>query len=244
VAVSGLARDFGGSLGQNIARDAAENIVMGDHAATRALVEDMARNEQINYLAIADRDGHIVASTQAGETDRALPAVATATRPLSNGIASYQARLAGTHGLQDTLMFDVPIRYQTKTVGSLRLGVSEAPLQAAQNTALGVIALVLLTTLATVLLTAYLLFRRLRGALDLLAASLLRAARGDYLHRIRIARRDELGRVFAAFNLLGETLAAPRETVAVVAEVHKPDLLLQPTQIIPAARTREPENSP
>ena len=244
VAVSGLARDFGSSLGQNIARDAAENIVMGDRAATRALVEDMARNEQINYLAIADRDGHIVASTQAGENDRVLPAVATATRPLSNGIASYQARLAGTHGLQDTLMFDVPIRYQTKTVGSLRLGVSEAPLQAAQNTALGVIALVLLTTLATVLLTAYLLFRRLRGALDLLVASLLRVARGDYLHRIRIARRDELGRVFAAFNLLGETLAAPKETVAVVAEVRKPELVLQPTQIIPVARTREPENSP
>ncbi|RUL77726.1 protein kinase domain-containing protein [Dyella choica] len=235
VAVTGLAQDFGSSLGQNIARDAAENIVMGDHAATRALVQDIANNAQIDYLAIADRDGKIIASTQFGEDGQNLQASAgTAMRQLSNDIASYHARLAGTHGLQNALVFEVPIRYQTKTVGHLRLGVSEAPLQAAQNTALGVIGLVLLTTLAAVLLTAYWLFRRLRGALDLVVASLLRVARGDHQHRIRIVRRDELGRVFAAFNLMGEALETQNEPVAVVSEVPKPHVVLQPTQILPA----------
>ncbi|HKT29174.1 protein kinase domain-containing protein [Dyella sp.] len=233
VAVTGLAEDFGGSLGQMIARSAAEDIVMDDHAATRALVQDMARNEQLDYLAIADRDGTILASTQPGENDQPLPPVTVATRQWSNGTQSYHARLVGTHGLQNALVFDVPIHYQTKTVGRLRLGVSQAPLHTAQNTALGVIGLVLLTTLAAVLLTAYWLFRRLRGALDLMVASLLRVARGDYQHRIRIVRRDELGRLFAAFNLMGETLGTPPEKVAVVSDVPKPDLALQPTQILP-----------
>lgn len=239
VAVTGLAEDFGGSLGQIIARSAAENIVMGDRAATRALVQDMARNEQLDYLAIADRDGKILASTQPGENDQSLPAATAATRRWPNGIESYHARLAGTHGLQDALVFDVPIRYQTKRVGSLRLGVSQAPLRAAQNTALGVIGLVLLTTLAGVLLTAYWLFRRLRGALDLVVASLLRVARGDYQHRIRIVRRDELGRLFAAFNLMGETLGTPPEKVAVVSAAPKPAPTPQPTQILPVAGTPE-----
>ncbi|GGA38362.1 protein kinase domain-containing protein [Dyella nitratireducens] len=239
VAVTGLAEDFGGSLGQMIARSAAENIVMGDRAATRALVQDMARNEQLDYLAIADRDGKILASTQAGENDQTLPAVTVATRQWTNGIESYHARLAGTHGLQNALVFDVPIRYQTKTVGRLRLGVSQAPLHTAQNTALGVIGLVLLTTLAAVLLTAYWLFRRLRGALDLMVASLLRVARGDYQHRIRIVRRDELGRLFAAFNLMGEALGTPPEKVAVVSDVPKPEVVLHPTQIIPVAGSEE-----
>ena len=243
VAVTGLAEDFGGSLGQMIARSAAENIVMDDHAATRALVQDMARNEQLDYLAIADRDGKILASTQPGENDQALPPATVATRQWSNGIQSYHARLAGTHGLQNALVFDVPIRYQTKTVGRLRLGVSQAPLHTAQNTALGVIGLVLLTTLAAVLLTAYWLFRRLRGALDLMVASLLRVARGDYQHRIRIVRRDELGRLFAAFNLMGEALGTPPEKVAVVSDVPKPDLALQPTQILPVTGTHERQHT-
>jgi serine/threonine-protein kinase len=239
VAVTGLAEDFGSSLGQNIARSAAENIIMGDRAATRALVQDIARNEQIDYLAIADHEGKIVASTQPGESDQVLPAAAMAVQRLSNGIDSYHARLMGTHGLQDALVFDVPIRYQTKTVGRLRLGVSEAPLRTAQNTALGVIGVVLLTTLAAVLLTAYWLFRRLRGALDLMVASLLRVARGDYQHRIRIVRRDELGRLFAAFNLMGETLATQPEKVAVVSDVPKPEVALQPTQILPVQKVPE-----
>lgn len=230
VAVSGLAQDFGSSLGQIIARDAAENIVMDDHAATRALVQDMTRNEQIDYLAIADRDGKIIASTQAGENTQILPdATVAKQRHLSNGINTYRARMVGKHGLQNALVFDVPIRYQTKTVGRLRLGVSEAPLQAAQQTALGVIALVLLTTLAAVLATAYWLFRSLRGALDLLVASLLRMARGDHAHRIRIVRRDELGRVFAAFNLMGEALGM-RHDAPVVRKMATVDA--QPTQIL------------
>lgn len=232
VAVSGLAQDFGSSLGQIIARGAAENIVMGDRAATRALVQDMARNEQIDYLAIADRDGKIIASTQAGEDNQTLPAAAVTTQQqLSNDIITYRARLAGKHGLQNALVFDVPVRYQTKAVGHLRLGVSEVPLQAAQRTALGVIGLVLLATLVAVLATAYWLFRRLRGALDLLVASLLRMARGDHGHRIRIVRRDELGRVFAAFNLMGETLDAQRDA-PVVRKQEAVAVAAQPTQLL------------
>lgn len=241
VAVTGLAEDFGSSLAQIIARSAAENIVMGDHAATRALVQDMARNEQLDYLAIADRDGTIIASTQVGENDKTLPAATgEAPQQMPNGITSYRARLEGTHGLQNALVFDVPVRYQTKTVGRLRLGVSEAPLQAAQHTAIGVIALALLTTLAAVLVAAYWLFRQLRGSLDLLVASLLRIARGDYQHRIRIARRDELGRLFAAFNLMAETLGAQRDKPVVHTAVHKPEpLAAQPTQLLAVPKTDE-----
>lgn len=240
VAVTGLAQDFGSSLGQIIARGAAENIVMGDHAATRALVEDMARNEQIDYLAIADREGTIIASTQAGENDHPLPPASTAEQQLPNGVASYRARLVGLHGMQNALVFDVPVRYQAKTVGRLRLGVSEAPLQAAQNTAIGVLFLVLLTTLAAVLVTAYWLFRRLRGALDLLVASLLRVARGDYQHRIRIARRDELGRLFAAFNLMGEALGTRPDATPIEAAHPAPSIpVTEPTQLLPVATAKE-----
>ncbi|HUA80510.1 MAG TPA: protein kinase [Dyella sp.] len=245
VAVTGLTQDFGSSLGQIIARDAAENIVMQDRAATRALVEDMARNEQIDYLAIADRDGKIIASTQPDEDNRLLAAAtATSAEKWPHDITSYQSHLNGVRGAQSSLVFDVPIRYQAKTVGELRLGVSETPLQAAQNTALWVIVAVMLTTLAAVLLTAYWLFRRLRGALDILATALLRIARGDYQHRIRLIRRDELGRLFASFNLMGETLSAqspstPQDALAAGPVPTKHHSSPQSTQIFPLPDTNE-----
>ncbi|WP_233842675.1 protein kinase [Dyella sp. 2HG41-7] len=245
VAVTGLTQDFGSSLGQIIARDAAENIVMQDRAATHALVEDVARNEQIDYLAIADRDGKVIASTQSDEDGQPLAAAPDkATDQLPHDIASYQSHVSGVHGTQSSLVFDVPIRYQTKTVGKLRLGVSETPLQAAQNTALWVLGVVMLTTLAAVLLTAYWLFRRLRGALDILSTALLRMARGDYQHRIRLIRRDELGRLFASFNLMGETLSAeqtnpPHHVPAARSTTPSHDTSSQPTQILRLPDTNE-----
>ncbi|CAM5268210.1 non-specific serine/threonine protein kinase OS=Rhodanobacter lindaniclasticus OX=75310 GN=B1991_14730 PE=4 SV=1 [Rhodanobacter lindaniclasticus] len=186
-AVTGLAQDFGSSMGRMVAGESAENLLLGDHAATRALVTDISRNRQIHYLAIADRSGEIIASTQQNEIGRKL--------------------LAAT-GQGDMLLFDVPIQYQAKTIGELRLGISNAELRAAQKTTLWVIALVLALTLAAVVGAAYWLFRRPLMMLNLLGDALLRVARGDFAHRIRLARRDEFGRLFATFNLMNSTLQA------------------------------------
>jgi serine/threonine-protein kinase len=184
-AVTGLALDFGSSMGRMIAGESAENLLLGDHAATRALVTDISRNRQIHYLAIADRGGEIIASTQQNEIGR---------------------KLLAAQGQGDMLLFDVPIHYQTKTIGELRLGISNAELRAAQKTTLGVIALVLALTLAAVVGAAYWLLRRPLMMLNLLGDALLRVARGDFAHRIRLARRDEFGRLFATFNLMNSTL--------------------------------------
>jgi serine/threonine-protein kinase len=187
-----------------VASEAAENLLLGDHAATRALVEDIARNQQIHYLAIADRYGAVVASTQPAEIGHALPAApAGGNRVAGDAITSYQGTASSSDAM---LLFDVPIRYQTKTVGALRLGVSDAPLRAAQHTTLGVIVAVLLMSLAAVVGAAYWLLWRLQIALDLLADALMRVARGDYGHRIRLQRHDELGRLFGAFNLMNGAL--------------------------------------
>jgi tRNA A-37 threonylcarbamoyl transferase component Bud32/HAMP domain-containing protein len=239
-AVNGLAQDFGGSLARMIASDAAENIVIGDKAATRALVEDVARNQQIDYLAIADRDGGIIASTRAGDAGQALGPVANAPQQsLPNDIVTFRSRQAGGDRRQDMLMFDVPIRYQAKRVGRLRLGISDAPLRAAQATALWVLAAVLVGTVLAVLGAAYGLFRRLQVLLEVLASGLLHIARGDYQHRIRLVRRDEFDRLFAAFNLMGESLGnKPGETPVKTAS--RVDVPIQPTQIItPPAETSE-----
>ncbi|MDE3071812.1 MAG: protein kinase [Pseudomonadota bacterium] len=234
-AVTGLALDYGRSLGRMVAGESAENLLLGDRAATRALVEDISRNQQIQYLAIADRHGEIVASSQPQEVDRPL-AAPTGQKYLSrsDGIESYRSRIASDPNQGEMLLFDVPIRYQTKTIGDLRLGVSDAPLRAAQRTTLWVIAGVLLVTLLAVVGAAYWLFRRLLILLDLLGDALLRVARGDFQYRIRLVRRDELGRLFAAFNLMNGALQnrqrPPGESAPAATAAADPS---QPTQIMP-----------
>ena len=229
-AITGLALDFGSSMGRMIASEAAENLLLGDQPGTRALVEDMARNEQIHYLAIANRYGQVIASTRHDQLGGKFTALAAQSQVAVNGdTASY--RVARAAGRDDMLVFDVPVRYQAAAVGALRLGVSTTPLRAAQRTALGVIAAVLLLTLLAVVGAAWWLSRRLATLLDLITDGLLRVARGDTRHRIRLVRRDELGRLFAAFNVMAGALHKRPQPLATGATTTV--AATQPTRILP-----------
>lgn len=234
-AVTGVALDFGSSMGRMIASESAENLLLGDQAATRALVTDVSRNQQIRYLAIADRDGSVIASTQAQEVGQRLPAPDGEKYLARSGdIQSYLSRTAGDRGQGGMLLFDVPIQYQAKTVGELRLGISNAALRAAQRTTLGVIAVVLVLTLAAVVGAAYWLFRRPLNLLALLGDALLKVARGDFRHRIRLARRDEFGRLFDAFNLMNGALQARQHRSAAPAPAAAGEDVTRPTRIMAA----------
>ena len=234
-AVTGLAQDYGRSLGRMVAGEAAENLLLDDRAATRALVQDISRNRQIYYLAIANRYGEVIASTRGDELGKPLP-VRTNEEflPGAGDVASYRVRIPDGSDPGEMLVFDVPVRYQTAQVGQLRLGISDAPLRAAQKTTLKAIVAVLLVTLAAVTGAAWWLFRRLLGLLDVLGEAMLRAGRGDFSHRIRLVRHDELGRLFAAFNLMCNALQArerrPRRPMARPSSAP----LELPTRILPA----------
>lgn len=232
-AVSGLATDFGGSLGRMVASQSAENLLLGDDAATRALVQDVSRNQQIHYLAIANRTGQVVASTAPAQIGGALPAAPAAARPLDGGVTSYQGRVDGAPD-DAMLLFDVPIRYQDKDVGELRLGVSRAPLVAAQHTTFWVIAAVLVLTLAAMVGAAYLLFRRPLALLGMLGEAMMHVARGEFGYRIRLARRDELGRLFATFNLMNGALQARQSSEGPAPSRAAADAASQPTLVLQA----------
>jgi serine/threonine-protein kinase len=117
-------------------------------------------------------------------------------------------------------------------VGELRLGVSDAPLRAARKTTLWVIVAVLLATLAAVVGAAWWMSRRLLALLDVLGSALLRVARGDFRYRIRLVRRDELGRLFAVFNLMNSALQSrPRRARQAVSDAAANDVA-RPTQML------------
>jgi serine/threonine-protein kinase len=208
-ALTGLAVDFGASLGRTIAHETAEDLLLNDRTAVRALVTDMQRNDQIRYLAVADREGKVIASAQPGEVGARLTSLPEQgeTRELAGNILSYHGAVPQAAGSEDMLLFDVPVRYQEHPIGTLRLGVDATPLETANRTTLGAMLTALLATLVVVLGAAWWLFRRLLAPVDVLRDALLRVARGDFDHRIRLIRRDEFGRLFTTFNLMNESLA-------------------------------------
>lgn len=245
VAITGVALDYGGSLGRMIANESAENLLLGDHAATRGLVASIARNRQIDYLAIADRYGDVIASTQQAQVGGKLPSLAArAHLSRSDDIESYRVPAASGARQGGMLLFDVPIRYQSTVVGDLHLGISDGRLRAAQKTTLWVIISVLVMTLVLVVGAAYWLSRRLLALMDLLGSAMLRVARGDLRYRIRLVRRDELGRLFAVFNLMSDALqtrqhpsgGAPAETSAAAVD--------RPTKVTPAADSAARDTTP
>jgi nitrate/nitrite-specific signal transduction histidine kinase len=70
-----------------------------------------------------------------------------------------------------------------------------------------------------------------------LTDALMRVARGDFRYRIRLSRRDELGRLFNAFNLMNGALqvrpsSARKPAAAPTANVS------QPTRILPAPKRK------
>ncbi|WP_445145610.1 protein kinase domain-containing protein [Dyella sp. Tek66A03] len=232
-AVTGLATDFGSSLGRMVASESAENLLLGDDAATRALVQDIAHNQQIHYLAIANREGYVVASTLPTDVGHGLAHLdETHRRTLANGVDSYLGQVVDGAQDHEMLLFDVPIRYQSKAIGELRLGVSNAPLVAAQHTTFWVIVAVLVVTLTAMIGAAYWLFRRPLALLGLLGDALLRVAGGDYSYRIRLVRRDELGRLFAAFNMMSSALQA-RQTPETKLPRASAEATSQPTLVMP-----------
>ena len=236
-AVNGLALDYGSSLGRMIAHESAENLLLDDNAATQALVEDVTRNRQIHYIAIADYSGTVIASTLPSEVGKPLPSLAQHDFLSSEDeVKSYRSHVKGARN--EMLLFSTPIQYQDKTVGELHLGISNAALVSAQHTTLWVIATVLAVTLLAVIGAAYWLFRRPLILLDLVSEAMMRVARGDFRYRIRLVRSDELGRLFTAFNLMNQSLYARLRAAGGLKREDRVERAVQTTRILPGARTR------
>ena len=164
--------------------------------------------QRVKYLLRAQKAGHT----------GTLDPLATGLLPLCFGAATKFSHAA--------------LEADKTYVAALRLGISTEPLRTAQKTILWVIVAVLLLTLVAVVGAAYWLFRRPLALLDMLGDALLRVARGDFHYRIRLERRDELGRLFTAFNLMNGALQTRHHLAERPSPHAAADDATQPTQII------------
>ncbi len=204
-AMSGVAYDYGLTLAQMLAVESAEDLLLKDHIALQVLVDEMARNHNIVQLAISDRDGRIVAATEAARVGTAAAPAADSRHVLQRDARNVYEADDGQAGY---ILFDAPIAYEQRELGRIELGLSTAALDAANRTTLLAMAAAMLVILLCVFIGAYVLSRRLVVPIEILRTALRQIGRGRFDTRIRLHRNDEFERLFAAYNTMADTLEA------------------------------------
>ncbi len=205
-AMTNVAFDYGLTLTRVLAVESAEDLLLNDAIAIQALVDKMALNREIVHLSISDREGRVVASSDAHLTGAAGLAPAPGRHLLRRDGQDVYAADDGRGGSH--FLFDTPIQYQQHELGRLRVGLSTAAQAAANRTTLAAMSAVLLVILVTVFIGAYALSRRLAIPIEILRRALGRIAQGRLDSRIRLQRNDEFERLFAAYNTMADSLEA------------------------------------
>ncbi|PKM02676.1 MAG: serine/threonine protein kinase [Gammaproteobacteria bacterium HGW-Gammaproteobacteria-6] len=205
-ASTGLAFDYGFTLSRLIADQAAEDLLLEDHVALRAMVAAMARNRDIAFLQVSDASGVIVASTNDSLVES--ESLADSERSLLQTRDAQQVFSASNNAAGQIMLFKTPVSYQDHAIGSLRVGMSTAGLSAANRTTVTAMVVLMLITLVVVFAGAYTLSRRLMVPIELVRRALWKITQGHFDSRIRQHRDDEFERVFSAYNAMADSLEA------------------------------------
>jgi serine/threonine-protein kinase len=204
--MTGLVFDHGLTLSRMLATQSAEDLLLDDHVALQVLVDEMTRNRDIVHVAVSDRAGTVVASTNVrlvGVIEDPLPA---AQRLFERDSQSVHAVV--TEQGRSSFLFDSPVHYQQHELGRIRIGLStDALVAVGRNTLISLVA-VLLVTLMAVLVGAYVHSRRLTAPMETLRNALRQITRGRLDNRIHMHRTDEFERVFDAYNTMADSLEA------------------------------------
>lgn len=205
--ITELAYDYGFSLSEWVSVQTAEDLLLQDKLALQSWVDSMSHNREIVYMAIRGDKGQIEAQTRG---DQLAARMAAQLKEDHVVLARGDLRVYAVQ--QETgapfYVFETPITYQNHTIGQLRIGLTTDALATANRTTL----LTLLTWFAIVLLVVvagtYWLTRRLQMPLDAVSNALEHIKMGRLEHRIRMHRRDDFERLFAAYNSMADVLEA------------------------------------
>ena len=195
--------DQGVSVARLIAAESAVPTLGDDWVGVDVFVQEVARALGVEELSVADRQGVVRVSTNVkaiGARAEVAPGEAVPSRDPS--VTVRQGKMAD----KSTFVFDAPIRFQDKQLGTVRLAMSEEPLAAAVKQSLWLLFLLMLVTAAAVTLATYLVVERYAKPLKVLGDSLDEIAEGRFSVRIGERRNDEIGRLYETFDRMAERL--------------------------------------
>ena len=203
-------KDYGGSLAKFIATQNAVPLLSEDWAAMEVFVQETLGRQDFNYMTVVDHQGIVRASNVAAQVNAqyVAPAAAAAVRRRT---PASPCRATGSPMAARCSTSPHPVLFQGKTIGSVHLGIYEAPLTAVANLMLVLLAILTVVTVVAVAGGTYLLAQRLAVPVRVLRNSLQELANGRYDYRIAETRSDEFGELYAEFDKTAAALEKRHE---------------------------------
>ena len=203
-ALSDITYDYGHTVGQMIARQSSEAIVLDDPIGLNVLIKENAKNEQLESVVILDLSNNILASNKDKMIGKEF------AKPGKNELVKvidkteiYQKTLSDS---QELFEVSTPIYFADKQVGSLFLSFSAVSIYQVSNTTLVTMLLVMLVTLFIVSFATILLAKQTSRDYKRVADGLRKMSVGRIDARILSHKSNEAGQLFNAFNQLAAYL--------------------------------------
>jgi serine/threonine-protein kinase len=215
-------KDYGGSLAKFMATQNAVPLLSEDWAAMDVFIQEtLSRQQNFSYMNVVDDQGVVRASNVAAEVNQKY--VGPQASPVTSkdpGVTVQSQRMPDGRQVLD---FSAPVLFQNKTIGTVHLGIYEAPLTAVANLVLLLLAILTVVTVAAVAGGTYLLAQRLAVPVRVLKNSLSELASGRLDYRIAETRKDEFGELYAEFDRTAAALEQRYEKPAAAAAARPAD---------------------
>ena len=205
-------KDYGGSLAKFTATQMAVPLLSEDWAAMDVFVQEaLGRQENFSYMNVVDYEGVVRASNVGAQVNQKY-AAPQASAPVTSKDPQVTVQALKIGDGRQVLDFSAPVLFQGKTIGTVHLGIYEAPLTAVANLVFVLLSILTVVTIAAVAGGTYLLAQRLAVPIRVLKNSLGELANGRLDYRIAETRKDEFGELYAEFDRTAAALERRYET--------------------------------
>ena len=219
--------DNGAALARFFAVQNAPAALSEDWGAVEVAVDAMMKTGDFASITVIDRAGTVRAASQAELREK--PYVAPAGESVgktSTGVPVTRYTIAG----ESVLGLETPITFSGAPVGKLWLSLPEKPIKGVAQLSISLmVALVIITVLA-VAIAMYFVANWFAQPIKLVGESMAEIAKGRFDHRIGENRKDEFGRLYAAFDQMAQALQDAQNSGGVP----------QPATILPTRTPKHP----
>ena len=197
--------NFGDALVKFVATESAIPLLSEDWVSIELFVQETSQRQNFNYLTIVDHKGVIRGSNSSAMIGKDFSG--PAGKP-SDGKISIAHVFKTVINSEKTAIVDyrAPILFQSKEIGQVHLGISQASLQQLAELTLYMMAGLLAVTIFVVVVFSYILGKYFSQSIYVVKKSMEQIIEGRYHQRIEKHQNDEFGQLYDTFNLMSETL--------------------------------------
>lgn len=192
------------SVSRDVAARSTDPILLNDLLGLHDLLnETIANNPNIRYAFLVDDKGQVIAHT----FDGGFPLDLLSLNSVEAGAHHHTALIQTDEGL----VWDAAVPILDGEIGTARIGLSDASMQAALSTLTAQLLITILAVSLTGILVAVFLTWILTRPILSLAQATQSVAKGDFSPRVPRWANDEIGDLAEAFNAMTEELARTDE---------------------------------